>query len=40
MKYNPLLIAGILLVFAISIWFQIAILNSDMPDIWKWWLLK
>lgn len=37
---NLLVIAGIILIACMALWLDIAILNSDMPDIWKWWLLK
>ena len=32
MKYNPIMIAGIILIICIGIWIQVTILNSNLPD--------
>lgn len=39
MKYVGIFLIMVLL-FIISVIVTVAILNSDMPDIWKWFLLK
>lgn len=38
--YQIKLIITIVIIFIIAIIFRVWVLNSDLPDIWKWELLK